>query len=184
MELRKNHGNTCFGISLANLLIVTGDIEDAKLVCENYRLSPLVRNNGDIHPALTPRIVRDLTKERYNAILHVNWGKDPIESIRESYQEGFDTPDVKKLTEVVQEETMGRNIRAYQGGIVRASIPNIHFLQQLPLQYSHAVVYLGDDSLGNCRYFNDGELQTGEDLVKLGLDIKAVALLEVLKSAI
>lgn len=181
MEFRKNHGNTCFGTSLANLLISIGDANTAKLICKNYRLSYLVRNNGDIHPALTPRIVRDLTQLKYNGILHVNWGKDPVESIKGSYQEDFDTSNVNELLEIVQEETRNRNIRSYQGGIVRATIPNIQFLQQLRCQDSHAVVYLGDDSLGNRRFINDGDYQTGDDLIKLGLDVKAVALLEILK---
>ena len=77
-------------------------------------------------------LVKDITNEKYNAILHVNWGIDPFEQIQKNYQQGFDTLNVKRLIEIIEEETRASNIRGYTGNRIKAAIPNIHFLQQLP----------------------------------------------------
>ena len=171
MEYRRKNGRNCVEVALVNLLIFRGDYLAVRDVEANYSLSSLVREGGDTNPGLVTRLVRDITKGKYDALLHVDWGNDIREIIREYYPGNAD-----HLVSIFEEETRKGNIHGDEEVIELSTYPYITFHDN-SYGWSHAVV-----SLGNEQYLNDGEIIGKKEMKKLELNPNPVAYLEVIKA--
>jgi len=174
MEYRLNHGETCFGTSLANYFIHIWEENIARNICEKYRFSPLVKSNGGVSPALMTRITRDLTRDEYVSTLLINWDGNPIEDIRGLYREGFDTPDIERLFEIYREEIHLGNIITSAENMPVPS-PSI-VLFNTRFDYGHAAVYMGNE-----RFIDNGFYVGRDDFTKNGMGYSPVGFLKIKK---
>ena len=174
MNYKPNTNQACFGVALTNLLLYLKDETTACEVWNNYESHSLVRPKGDIHPAFATRLVKDLTQEKYDAILYMNWEADPKNEIRHSFIDSLKVSNPDCLVEIIAEEEKSRSIRGFSKDMIQYMTPSILFLKRTDKEL-HAIAYLGND-----RYIENGVIKSTEQISRIGLK-EPCALVEIRK---
>lgn len=85
-----NDGMECVRSSLANLLVELNDPSAAQAVYDNFRRHELVNSVGTVHSELLPRVMKDLTQEKYDGVIYCHFSSDPTQELIKTYGGQFD----------------------------------------------------------------------------------------------
>ena len=81
-----NQDKENFGSSLANLLLLQGDIDMAKKVYNNFMSHDFVKPDGSVYATDATRLISNLTDDTYQGRLYMKIGPDFEEGVRKFHK--------------------------------------------------------------------------------------------------